>query len=178
MLDLTTIFHHLQRQLFPALVAELGALSALDQQFCEVISLTDLGRFTRRYEWCGEMPSEPTFSRAFAEFAQDQLPQQIHGHLVKTHAGPKLVGHVSRDATALEAPERPVAKPAPAAPAAPRKRGRPKQGEVRPPRPPKRLELQPTRTLAENLADLPARCDVGCKRNSKGHHESQVGCEG
>jgi hypothetical protein len=53
MSDLTTIFHHLQRQLFPALVAELGALSALDQQFCEVISLTELGRFTRRYEWCG-----------------------------------------------------------------------------------------------------------------------------
>ena len=36
--DLTTIFHHLHRQLFPALTAELGPLSALDQQFCEVIS--------------------------------------------------------------------------------------------------------------------------------------------
>jgi Transposase domain (DUF772) len=53
MADLTTIFHHLQRQLFPALTDELGSLSPLDQQFCEVISLTDLGRFTRRYEWCG-----------------------------------------------------------------------------------------------------------------------------
>lgn len=41
---LTTIFHHLQRRLFPALPEELGPLSALDQQFCEVISLTDLGR--------------------------------------------------------------------------------------------------------------------------------------
>ena len=95
--------------------------------------------------------------------------------MVKTHAGPKLVGHVSRDATAIEAPERPVAKPTPTAPAAPRKRGRPKQGEVRPPLPPKRLELQPARTLAENLADLPARCDVGCKCNSKGHQESWIG---
>ena len=43
--DLTTIF--------PMLTAELGMLSALDHQFCEVISLTDLGRFTRPYEWCG-----------------------------------------------------------------------------------------------------------------------------
>jgi hypothetical protein len=25
----------------------------LDQQFCEVIALTGPGRFTRRYEWCG-----------------------------------------------------------------------------------------------------------------------------
>ena len=224
MADLTTIFHHLQRQLFPAVTAELGPLSALDQQFCEVMALTDLGRFTRRYAWCGngcppcprtwlahafiaksvyqfpitsalidalksrpllrqlcgwesagEIPSEPTFSRAFAEFADDQLPQQIHEHIVKTHAGNKLVGHVCRDATAIEAPERPAPKTAPAVPAAPRKRGRPKRGEVRPPAPPKRLALQPTRTLAENLADLPVRCDVGCKRNSKGHQESWIG---
>ena len=224
MADLTTIFHYLQRQLFPMLEAELGPLSALDQQFCEVISLTDLGRFTRRYEWCGngappcprtwlahafiakhvyqfpttgalmdaltsrpvlrqlcgwesvgEIPSEPTFSRAFAAFGADQLPQQIHARMVKTHAGPKLVGHVSRDATAIEAPERPAAKPAPPASAAPRKRGRPKRGEVRPPVPPTRLELQPTRTLAENLADLPVGCGVGCKRNSKGHQETWIG---
>ena len=53
MADLTTIFHHLQRQLFHALTAELGPLSALDQQFCEVMALTDLGRFTRRYAWRG-----------------------------------------------------------------------------------------------------------------------------
>jgi hypothetical protein len=47
------------------------------------------------------------------------LPQQIHAHMFKTHAGTKLAGHVSRDATAIDAPERPATKPAPAAPAAP-----------------------------------------------------------
>lgn len=223
MFDLTTIFHGLQRQLFPALEEELGPLTALDQQFCEVISLTDLGRFTHAYEWCGEgrppcrrlwlahafiaksvyqfpttgalieavktrptlrrlcgwegandVPSEPTFSRAFTEFAADQLPQRVHENMVKVHAGPKLVGHVSRDATAIEAPERPAPKPA-AAPKVPRKRGRPKKGEERPPAPPKRLEAQLTRSLAENLAELPTRCDVGCKRNSQGHQESWLG---
>jgi hypothetical protein len=224
MADLTTIFHPLQRQLFPALTTELGALRALDHQFCEVISLTNLGRFTRRYEWCGngcppcprtwlahafiakcvyqfpttgalidalksrpwlrqlcgwesagEIPGEPTVSRASAAFAQDQLPRQIHEHMVKTHAGTKWVGPVSRDATASEAPERPAAKPAAGVPPTPRKRGQPKRGEVRSPAPPKRLELQPARTLAENLADLPVRCDVGCKRNRKGHQESWIG---
>jgi hypothetical protein len=223
MFDLTTIFHGLQRQLFPALEEELGPLSALDQQFCEVISLTDLGRFTLAYEWCGEgrppcrrlwlahafiaksvyqfpstgaliealkarptlrrlcgwervndVPSEATFSRAFTEFAQDQLPQRIHENMVTVHAGPKLVGHVSRDATAIEAPERPAPKPA-ATPKPPRQRGRPRKGEERLPPPPKRLELQLARPLAENLADLPTRCDVGCKRNSQGHQESWIG---
>ena len=67
MSDLTTIFHHLQRQLFPALAAELGALSALDPQFGEVISLTDLGRFTRRYEWFGnDAPPSPRIWLAHA----------------------------------------------------------------------------------------------------------------
>jgi hypothetical protein len=224
MLDLTTIFNGLQRQLFPVLEEELGPLTALDEQFCEVISLTNLGRFTVAYEWGGEgrppcrrlwlahafiaksvyqfpttgalihalktqttlrrlcgwesagdVPSEPTFSRAFTEFAGDQLPQRIHEHRVTVHAGPKLVGHVSRDATAIEAPERPAPQPTAATPATPRKRGRPKQGEERPAPPPKRLALQLTRPLAENLADLPTRCDVGCKRNSKGHQESWIG---
>lgn len=224
MLELAAIFHGLQRQLFPALADELGELSALDQQFCEVILLTQLGRFTHSYEWCGEgrppcprvwlahayiakhvyqfpttdalidalktrptlrrlcgwesagdIPSAPTFSRAFAAFAADLLPQRIHENMIKTHAGSKLVGHVSRDATAIEAPERPAPKPAAPAPVTPAKRGRPKKGEVRPPAPPKRLELQLTRSLADNLADLPTRCDVGCKRNSKGHQESWIG---
>lgn len=121
----------------------------------------------------GEIPSEPTFSRAFKQFSDDQLPQQIHEHMVKTHAGPTLVGHVSRDATAIEASERPAPKPAPVV-TAPRKRGRPKRGEVRTPAPLKRVDLQPGRTLAENLADLPARCGVGCRRNSKGHQECWI----
>jgi hypothetical protein len=50
MLDLTTIFHGLKRQLFPALEEDLGPLTALDQQFCDVISLTALDRLTGVYE--------------------------------------------------------------------------------------------------------------------------------
>ena len=73
--------------------------------------------------------------------------------MVQTHAGLRLVGRVSHDATAIEAPEQPAPKP---------------------PSPPKRLDLQPTRTLQENLADLPAVCNVGTKRNSKGHQESWI----
>lgn len=94
--------------------------------------------------------------------------------MVKTHAGPKLVGHISRDATAIEAPERPVAKPAPA-PVPARKRGRPKKGETRPPPPPKRLDLQAHRSLEANLAELPSACDIGTKFNSKGHAAHWIG---
>src|SRR5881409_3273701 len=174
-------WQHLQRQLFPTLEEEMGPLSPLDHQFCEVLALTDAGPLLRRYEWLGngcppharrwmlhafiaksvyqfpttaalldalrsrptlrrlcgwqtvgEIPSESTFSRAFAAFAQDELPQQIHAQMAKSHAGPKLVGHVSRDATAIEAPERPAPKPK-SAPAPPKKRGRPFRGQERAP---------------------------------------------
>lgn len=128
------------------------------------------------WESANDVPEEWTFSRAFAAFCAGQLPQQIHAALVEIHQGDKLVGHLSRDATAIQGHERPLLKPVGATvPAAPKKRGRPKRGEVRPAAPPKRLELQPQRSLAENLADLPQPCDIGCKKNSKGHTEHWIG---
>lgn len=59
------------------------------------------------YERAGALPSESTFSRAFAEFASSALPTRVHEALInKTHSK-QLVGHISRDSTAIEAPERP-----------------------------------------------------------------------
>jgi hypothetical protein len=128
------------------------------------------------WESAAAVPEEWTFSRAFAAFAAGELPQQVHAALVRVQQGEKLVGHISRDATAIVGHERPAPKVvAQAPPAPPKKRGRPKKGEGRPEKPPKRLELQPHRSLAENLADLPRVCDIGCKANSKGHTESWVG---
>ncbi len=126
------------------------------------------------WESVDDIPSESTFSRAFAAFSAGELPQKLHEALVKKHLSTKLVGHVSRDATAIDAREKPTPKP-PTPPAAPKKRGRPAKGQERPPAPPTRLSLQPTRSLAENLADLPKGCAVGCKRNSKGHQETWIG---
>jgi Transposase DDE domain/Transposase domain (DUF772) len=53
-----------------------------------------------------DLPHESTFSRAFAEFAQSQLPQQLHQALITARHGDRLVGHISRDSTAIEARER------------------------------------------------------------------------
>lgn len=121
-----------------------------------------------------EIPSESTFSRAFEEFSRDGLGEKIHAAMVKEHAGPKLAGHVSRDSTAIEAREKPLRK-ALKVPEAKRKRGRPRRGEVRVEKEPKRLDLQPSRSLEENLADLPRGCDVGTKVNAKGYKTSWIG---
>src|SRR3989442_461417 len=63
-----------------------------------------------RWESIGEIPSEATFSRAFADFSADELTQRIHAAMVQQHWGPKLVGHISRDATAIDAREKPAPK--------------------------------------------------------------------
>lgn len=127
------------------------------------------------WEFKTDMPSLSTFSRAFGEFAAGDLPALLHEALVKQAWGDKLAGHVSRDATEIEAREKAAEKPKKVVVKAGPKRGRPRKGESRAQKQPTRLELQGTRTLQENLADLPTACDWGSKRNSKGHVQSWRG---
>lgn len=100
-----------------------------------------------------KVPSESTFSRAFAEFAEHRLPERVHESLIKTHLGDALIGHLSRDGTAIPARERPARAEAEASPAATepaKKRGRPARGEARPEAKSSPLERQRQQTLAEN----------------------------
>jgi hypothetical protein len=139
------------------------------------------------WEGKSEIPSESTFSRAFAEFAEMGLPASVHEALIRTHRSQTLVGHISRDSTAIEAREKVCAeakkkeKEKKAAEKAKKeaklkaKRGRPKKGEERTPKEQTRLEKQPLMTLKDMLKDLPMGCDIGTKRNSKGHQMSWRG---
>jgi hypothetical protein len=54
------------------------------------------------------LPDEATFSRAFAQFANERLAERVHEALIKEHLGEQLIGHISREATAIEARERPA----------------------------------------------------------------------
>ena len=65
------------------------------------------------WEKKSQVPSESTFSRAFAEFAEGELPQKVHAALIKETYGDQLVGHISRDSTKIEAREKPVKKAKP-----------------------------------------------------------------
>ncbi len=124
------------------------------------------------WERAGALPSEATFSRAFAEFAASELPVQLHAALVERNLEGHLAGHVSRDSTAIPGREEPARKPKQSK--AKGKRGRPRKGEARAAEP-RRLERQGSMTLEEMLADLPTVCDVGVKRNAKGYQESWTG---
>ncbi|MCR4302464.1 MAG: transposase [Sulfuricaulis sp.] len=150
---------------------------------------------------CKRLPSEATFSRAFEAFAEGRLAERVHEALIKEHLGDELIGHISRDGTAIEARERPVypqfATATPAAPAqstiAPvvegtaetstaeafavpvRKRGRPRRGEVRLPAKESPVHHQRQQTLAQMLEDIPTGCDRGTKCNAQGYKVSWNG---
>jgi hypothetical protein len=119
------------------------------------------------------IPSESTFSRAFAEFAESKLGERVHEVLVERSLKPELVGHISRDSTAIEGREKPAKKLKKEKVS--RKRGRPAKGEEREPKEEKRLERQRSQSAEEALKELPVFCDVGCKKNSKGHKETWIG---
>jgi len=144
------------------------------------------------WENAWQVPHESTFSRAFEEFANMQLPQFVHECLIRETQKDRLIGHIARDSTAIEVrehyPETPGQKAArkaerkaarkaeKEAAAANRKRGsrgphKRYQGGKRPyvPVSDTRLRRQRSMTLSDMLADLPTACDLGGKRNSQGN---------
>lgn len=124
------------------------------------------------WERKNEIPDESTFSRAFSEFAESELPKLVHDTLISKVYEKRIVGHVSRDSTAIKAREKPLKKKKEEE--KPKKRGRPKKGEVRP-KEPKRLDRQLAMTQEERLVDLPKACDVGAKADSKGNNNYWIG---
>jgi len=123
-----------------------------------------------------QIPKEWTFSRTFAEISKTNLLDRIHQSLVVLYGADRIVGHISRDSTAIEAREKPVNKKVPTvAPKPKRKRGRPRKGETRPRKELTRLEKQQNMKLEKMLADLPIECDRGTKQNSQGYKVSWNG---
>lgn len=148
------------------------------------------------------LPSEATFSRVFEAFADSKLADRAHEALVVEQLGDRLMGHISRDGTAIEARERPCTTPpvqqqAPVSQTAPlfpdeskaevtsrqvaappvkrAQRGRPRKGDVRLPAKESPIAVQRQQTLEQLLDAIPSACDRGTKCNSQGYHVSWNG---
>ncbi|MXX57655.1 MAG: transposase [Rhodothermaceae bacterium] len=160
----------LSRSFLAKMALNIPTTSGLRERLLSDVLLRSLCSWSRQ---CN-VPSAPTFSRAFQEFATARLPSRIHEALIKQGYAGELVGHSSRDSAALEARERPVPKSRAAQPVKRRKRGRPKKGEERS-KVPRRLEQQLVMELEEMLKALPKDCTVGRKRNAKGHTQRWTG---
>lgn len=123
-------------------------------------------RFLCGWTSARQIPHESTFSRAFSEFAESELPQRLHEALILHTQKDRLVGHIARDSTAIEARERFEGQAKhPAIPK--RKPGRPRKGERA--LSGRRLPRQRRQSLREMLHELPCHCALGVKTSSKGY---------
>ncbi len=98
-------------------------------------------------------PSPPSLG-PFRHLPTMGLGAKVHQALVEPWVKPELVGHISRDATAIQGREKPTARSRPPKPA-PRKKGRPRRDQVREPKAGTRLERQGWQSAPEALAELP-----------------------
>jgi hypothetical protein len=130
------------------------------------------------------LPHESKFSRAFAEFAHTELPQQLHAAVITATQQNRLIGHIARDSTAIPARERfPETAKQKAAKRREAKRqkqqakadGRKKAKHVF--RRAKacdrgtRIQRQRHQKLDRMLTELPRQCDIGTKTSSQGYHQ-------
>jgi len=115
------------------------------------------------WESAGSVPDETVFSRAFAEFAATEAPQRAHAALIERRYAGQVVGHISRDSSAIAAREKDQSKDKP-------KRQRASRSKNRTPEQMTRIERQclPETTIEQMMTDLPRLCDKGCKNDSKG----------
>ena len=156
-------------------------------------------------QFCGwasvkAVPHESKFSRAFAQFADMELPQRLHEAVVlKTQEG-RLIGHIARDSTAIPARERFAVTAEHKKQRNEKKREKQKQREAKQkalrtktaiPRKKRvrkgsfdkkkaaergpRIERQRKQTLEQMLNELPTKCDIGTKINSQGNNDSWRG---
>lgn len=141
-----------------------------------------------------DVPSESTFSRAFAWFADLGILDQAQATHVQVWLGDTLIRDVSTDSTAIEAREKPVTRAKPPADAAltdtptakaAKKTTHKKRTKAQAtretlqasctPAEPTRLERQLTQVPEIALLELPTACDVGCKTNSQGNKDYWIG---
>jgi IS5 family transposase len=126
------------------------------------------------FRYLSEVPSESTMSRALEELAASRLADELHADLVRETVGQDCLIEIYRDSTAINAREKPLKKPQKVHQPK-KKRGRKPGGETAPAKEPTRLERQLEQSLQEAIAELPTACDIGAKKNSKGHNQCWIG---
>jgi hypothetical protein len=135
-------------------------------------------------QFCGwstvrAVPHESKFSRAFAEFALTELPQQLHAAVIASTQKHRLIGHIARDSTAIPAREhfpetakqKAAQRKAKKGQKAKKARKRSKFVQAKAADRGTRLQRQRHQKLDRMVEDLPRQCDFGAKKNSQGSEQ-------
>lgn len=122
----------------------------------------------RRICGFGKVPSAASFSRRLEELSREAVLSRVLKQMVQEVHRERIVGHVVRDSTAIEAREKPVNRKKEVRPLPKRKRGRPRKGEHKTEKKVRRLARQLAQKPGKALRELDQRCSWGCKKNSQG----------
>jgi hypothetical protein len=127
-----------------------------------------------------QVPHEATFSRAFAEFAQMELAQFTHEALIEQTLKGRIIGHIARDSSAIDArekfPETPAQKRAGRHQSKPKHERKSCKGRKvqykphnakRPPNPDTRIERQKQMSIENMLKTISQDCSIGVKLSSR-----------
>jgi hypothetical protein len=143
------------------------------------------------------VPHESKFSRAFAEFAETELPQRLHEAVIALTQQQRLIGHIARDSTAIPARERFPETEKQRDAACKLKKAKAGKGKKKAAKHASkgdiskeskeskeskdrfrkakaaergtRIQRQRFQTLECMLKDLPRQCDIGAKKSSQGN---------
>jgi hypothetical protein len=112
------------------------------------------------------IPSESKFSRAFKEFAKNSLPEKVHKALIEGVYKDRVIGHVVKDSTPIEAREKHLKKDSAKnrlkAKAAKYKDK--KLGKLN-----RRQKQLKEKSLDKMIQELPNQCDKGMKKSAQGY---------
>jgi len=182
-----------QRELIEGLGAEMGTpMTPALERVVHTLDWVRIEDFVADGCGVGRPPRERfALANAFIAKAVLRLPTTVA--LIKEPLGDQLIGHISRDGTAIEVRERPANQACDVPPAAdtaqaplsqdaapaqadtptperlPKKRGRPRRGEVREPKAPSHIGRQRRQDVQQMLDELPKHCDRGAKCNAQGY---------
>ena len=120
---------------------------------------------------CGftKVPGKASFSRAYCYLGEIEMVQEILKRLAKETFKDKVVYHICRDSTAIDARETVKQEKDKKDEKEAKKRGRPPKDEGKREKQPTEMEKQVTSSPHDSLEKLNKNCSFGCKKNSQGN---------
>lgn len=149
-----------------AYIAKIVFKISFTKQLVEYLQADKQLRLICGWDVYKKIPSESTFSRAFKQFADCELPDKVHQNLIKNVYKDQIVCHVVKDSTPLEAREKHLKKGSleerekeKAAKKIDHKNGA--------------LNLRERQLMEDDLEkmteELPNQCDKGMKKSAQGY---------
>lgn len=152
-------------QIARSFVAKIVLKITHDKTLVEILKRDEALRTICGWSSANSVPSKSTFSRAFKAFAEHNLPEKVHQTLLAEMYKDKIVGHVIKDSTPIEAREARLKKEG----SFKERRKLLNRQQSKDKRKGKsRKQKQLNQDLETMINELPNRCDVGSKKMANG----------